>query len=265
LAIKKLLEIVKHRLIVLSDVTEIAKRCQSLSNDRFTMHQMLCMGTGLLKGLLRCSPCECGMVHTHSTKNGNKRYRYYVCVKAQNRGWHNCPAPSVPAPEIERFVIDQIKSIGSDTNLLADTIEESRRQRESNIKDLEAEKRSLERRLKRYDADLRKLAAKAAGDGVTTDRLADLQDSIRSAEQRVTEVREKIIVLSRELVDTREVARACSLFDPVWETLTPREQARIIHLLIERVDYDGEDGNISITFHPTGIKTLADELQEATA
>ena len=219
----------------------------------------------LLKGLLRCSPCACGMVHTHATKNKNKRYRYYVCVNAQNRGWHNCPSPSVPAPEIERFVIDQIKSIGQDKNLLAETIDESRRQREDSIKELDAEKRSLERQLKRYGGDLRKLASKAAGDEITTDRLADLQDRIRVAEQRATEVREKIIVLSRELVDTREVAQACSLFDPVWETLTPREQARIIHLLIERVDYDGEDGNISITFHPAGIKTLADELQEATA
>ncbi len=64
-----------------------------------------------------------------------------------------------------------------------------------------------------------------------------------------------------------EVGAACSLFDPLWETLSAREQARILHLLIERIDYDGVNGTVSITFHPTGIKTLADELaqQEATA
>jgi len=66
-------------------------------------------------------------------------------------------------------------------------------------------------------------------------------------------------------VDAREVAQACSLLDPVWETLTAREQARILHLLIERVDYDGVNSNVSITFHPTGIKTLADELKEQEA
>jgi site-specific DNA recombinase len=80
-------------------------------------------------------------------------------------------------------------------------------------------------------------------------------------------VREQIIVLSRELVDARE---ACSLFEPLWETLSAREQARILHLLIERVDYDGPNAKVAITFHPTGIKTLADELtpgrrQEVTA
>jgi len=247
--------------------TEIFERVGRLSkrNGRTGGKHVRNRFGALLKGLLRCSPCKCGMVHTHATKNKNKRYRYYVCVNAQSRGWHNCLAPSVPASEIERFVIDQIKSIGRDTNLLVETLKESRSQREKAIKELEAEKRSLERQLKRFNGDLRELAAKAAGDGITIDRLADLQDRIRTAERRATQVRQKIITLSRELVDTREVAQACSLFDPVWETLTPREQARVLHLLIERVDYDGEQGNISITFHPTGIKTLADELQEACA
>ncbi|NIA22217.1 MAG: recombinase family protein [Anaerolineaceae bacterium] len=218
----------------------------------------------LLKGLIRCVPCGCGMVPTHSTRNGNKRYRYYVCQNAQSRGWNTCPSPSVPAGELERFVAEQIKSIGQDSNLLADTLEESRQQREEAIGKLEAEKRALEREQGRYNAELQKLAGK---DGLATDRMADLQDRIRTAEQRATEVREQVVALSRELVDPREVAEACSPFDPLWETLTAREQARILHLLVERVDYDGQNGNVSITFRPTGIKTLAAELsqQEVTA
>ena len=51
-------------------------------------------------------------------------------------------------------------------------------------------------------------------------------------------------------------------FDPVWDSLTLREQSRLVHLLIEQVEYDGRTGDISITFHPTGIKTLAGELAE---
>jgi hypothetical protein len=34
--------------------------------------------------------------------------------------------------------------------------------------------------------------------------------------------------------------------------------------LVERVDYDGANGNVSITFRPSGIKTLADELADRT-
>ena len=33
-----------------------------------------------------------------------------------------------------------------------------------------------------------------------------------------------------------------------------------MHLLVERVDYDGAHDKVSITFHSAGIKTLADEF-----
>jgi len=33
-------------------------------------------------------------------------------------------------------------------------------------------------------------------------------------------------------------------------------------LLVQRVDYDGEKGTVSITFHPAGIRTLSRELEE---
>jgi len=90
-------------------------------------------------------------------------------------------------------------------------------------------------------------------------RLADLQERVRGAERRATEVREQIVALSRSLIDEQDVANAMSVFDPVWDALTLREQARIVQLLVERVDYDGGTGKVSITFHPSGIKTLAED------
>ncbi len=259
----------EHPAIVDEDIFERAQRLLK-RNGRSGAPYVRNRFGAVLKGLVRCVPCDCGMVPTHATKTtasgGNKRYRYYVCQNAQSRGWHNCPSPSVPAPELERFVVDQVKAIGKDTNLLAETLEESRRQREEAIGKLEDEKRRLQRELHRHNTELRDLAAKGRTNGVTTDRMADVQDRIKIAEQRATEVREQIVTLSRELVDAREIGEACAMFDPLWDTLTAREQARILHLLIERIDYDGVNGTVSITFHPTGIKTLADELaqQEAT-
>lgn len=214
----------------------------------------------LLKGILRCSACKCGMVHSF-TKKGNRRYRYYICNEAQSRGWHNCPTPSIPAPEIERFVVNEIRCIGKDTTVLDEVIRKSREQQEKTLKTLNAEKQALGRELEKLDCGLRKLAARA-NDPKVADQLANLQDQMRQPEQRATVVREQIISLSREIIDADEVARACALFDPIWETLNPREQARIIHLLVESVCYDGKDESISITFHPTGIKTLAQGLQE---
>jgi len=219
----------------------------------------------ILKGLIRCVPCDCAMVHTHTVKNGTRRYRYYVCTNAQKRGWETCPSKSIPAGEIERFVIDQVRCIGKDPALIADTLEEARAQAKRSIKDLEVEQRTLKRDLRRYNGELRKLAGKVATNGTATERLADLQDRIRTVEQRSTEVREELIGLRRELVDETEVARVLADFDTLWETLAPREQVKLIRLLVQRVDYDGEKGTVSVTFHPAGIRMLPGESMEETA
>ena len=69
----------------------------------------------------------------------------------------------------------------------------------------------------------------------------------------------QLLALEQERVTEDEVATALSTFDPVWNALAPREQARIVQLLVERVDYDGAAGTIAITFHPAGLKALAAE------
>jgi site-specific DNA recombinase len=62
------------------------------------------------------------------------------------------------------------------------------------------------------------------------------------------------------MVDEEEARQALSAFDPVWESLTPKEQARVVGLLVEGVEFDGANGNVSVAFRPTGIETLASEL-----
>jgi site-specific DNA recombinase len=48
-------------------------------------------------------------------------------------------------------------------------------------------------------------------------------------------------------------------FDPAWPALTPQAQARVVDLLVQRVDYDGARETVAITFHPAGIQALAEE------
>ena len=119
----------------------------------------------LLTGLLRCVACNCSMPHTHTLRK-TTRYRYYVCLHAQKQGWGACPSQSVPAPEIERFVIDQIRG------------------------------------------------------------------------------------LERNPTDPAEMT-----FGPNWDSLAVGDQARLLRRLVERVDYDGRSGDISITLHPTDNAT----------
>jgi site-specific DNA recombinase len=216
----------------------------------------------LLKGLINCKPCGCAMTPSHSTKNGTKRYRYYVCTGAQKQGWQACPSKSIPAQQIEQFVVDQIRRMGQEPALLHATIAEAQRLTRERIGELQTEQRAIERDLTKWSSEVRKLASQVApgDDTPAVSWLADLQERIRNAERRATEVRNENAELQRHLVQDDEVERALVSFDPLWASLTPREQVRIVQLLVERVDFDGLKGKVSVTFRPSGIKTLAGEF-----
>jgi DNA invertase Pin-like site-specific DNA recombinase len=66
-------------------------------------------------------------------------------------------------------------------------------------------------------------------------------------------------------LDEGDVIEALGALEPVWDELYPAEQARIMRLLIERIDV-APDG-ISVTLHAAGIRSLVAELadQEAPA
>jgi hypothetical protein len=64
---------------------------------------------GLLEGLLHCTACQSPMIHTYTSK-GPRRYRYYTCSGAQKHGWASCPSKSIPAMEVEQFVIKEARN-----------------------------------------------------------------------------------------------------------------------------------------------------------
>lgn len=58
-------------------------------------------------------------------------------------------------------------------------------------------------------------------------------------------------------LDQEEATHLLAGFDGVWEQLIPREQARVLRLLIEQVEYDSESQSVRVTFRPSGIRSLA--------
>src|SRR5260370_4724622 len=63
----------------------------------------------LLKGLLFGPACA-AMAPTH-TRKGGRLYRYSISPTVMNRGTEACPIRQVPAPPLDRIVIDQIRSL----------------------------------------------------------------------------------------------------------------------------------------------------------
>jgi site-specific DNA recombinase len=145
----------------------------------------------LLKGLL-FGPDGAAMSPTHTRKKG-RLYRYYISQSVMKRGIEACPVRQVPAAEIERIVIDQIRSLLQTPEVIVQTWRAARK----------------------------------------TDK--DLAES--------------------------EVRCALLEFEPLWNELFPAEQARIVELLVERVDVQ-PDG-IDLRLRVEGLTSLCSELRGA--
>ncbi len=172
----------------------------------------------LLKGLLYCVPCGTAMSPSYVIKK-EKRYRYYVCMNAQKNGYNSCPSKSLNGHDIEQEVVRHIRGIGMNEELIAATIGHARHRVESKLKVLDTERDELTGELRRLNLKLRKVVKEPIArkdDGtLETDYLADLQDQIRTAEHRMTQIKEEIIQLRRGAVNEKEVVDELATFDNI--------------------------------------------------
>jgi site-specific DNA recombinase len=120
----------------------------------------------LLKGII-FDPTGASMSPTHTRKNG-RLYRYYLSQAVLKQGAGDCPVARVPAAEIEKIVVDQVRILLLSPEIIVQTW--------------------------------------------------------RSARKSIKGLTES------------QVRKTLQEFDPLWNELFPAEQARIVQLLVERVD-----------------------------
>ena len=142
----------------------------------------------LLKGLL-FGPEGAAFSPTH-TRKGGRLYRYYVSQTVLKHGAGSCPVGRVSAGDIEAAVIDQLRAVFRQPEIVAGTWK----------------------------------AARTHADSITE---ADARAAMRR-------------------------------FDPLWDELFPAEQARIVALLVERVDIGTEGLNVRLRID--GLGDLAREM-----
>jgi site-specific DNA recombinase len=210
----------------------------------------------LLRGILLCVPCGTPMMHTYTMRK-SKRYRYYVCYNAQQKGWQNCETKSVPAQAIESAVLNSIRRIGTDPKLAeavaVEALDQMARRRRDLDQQLDAERRSL-RQLNQTLA--REAADTRLDSGARFGRIVGLQKQIEETEHRLTELVVERKNIDSERVNAEDLRRTLAEFDAIWSSLTTKEQEQMIHLLVAKVGYDGRSGKVTINFRSAGAKEL---------
>ena len=210
----------------------------------------------LLRGLLHCAACDSAMTPTHATK-GSKRYRYYACVSAQKTGHATCPRPTLAAEPVERLVVAQVAAVGRDPavqeQVLATLAADALGRRDAHARDA----RLLRAEVRTRTEESRRLAASLAPGGDNAAALAALTRLQAELDDRRRRLADLIATPPEPGVDADAARQALSDFAPVWDALTFGERERLVREVVARVDRHPDGGRVSVTLHPTLIRTLA--------
>ncbi|MFM8571259.1 MAG: recombinase family protein [Pirellula sp.] len=246
----------EHPAIIEKEIFDQVQR-QLNKNGRGKGNRLINKYGALLKGLVYCKACGYAMVHTFTSRQ-SKRYRYYTCCKAIKQGWKSCPTKSVPAGELENVVVEQIRCIAEDRSLVDDVYVQACTEHRSELAQLKEQSEQLEHQLARDHSQITRLATRRDPTSATTSTIADLHERIASNEQLLRETRDRQEELDSQQISHQEVLDAFRDFGKIWNVLSAYERAKIVSLLVARVEFDVSDSTVSISFHPSAIKSLAE-------
>jgi site-specific DNA recombinase len=225
----------EHEAIVTAEAWD-AVQAQLASNRQHGGADVRNKSGALLRGLLRCGRCGSTMIHTFTTR-GTVRNRYYTCSRTHNEGKDACAGCRIPAGKFEGFVAQQIRAMGVDEALLNQTAT--------------AAAKAAVRRRRELELERRRLLPRLRADG----------DDAAQARVDLAAIETEQAAIGDGTVDADRLALAISSFEPVWNELFPREQERILRLLIAGITYHPDTGDADIELRPCGIETLAAEAR----
>jgi site-specific DNA recombinase len=107
----------EHDAIIPRDVFERAQGLLSQNQGKPTKSGR----NYLLSGIIRCGLCGGAMTgHTFKNKGTQKEYSYYKCYTKLQKGEIACKGLSLPAAELEEFIVDKLKGLSENKIFLDD-------------------------------------------------------------------------------------------------------------------------------------------------
>ena len=203
----------------------------------------------LLRGIIYCSCCGSGMYSTYSA-NKERRYRYYVCYKSQQKLEGYCTSRSVSAPSVEDAVVESIRRVCVNPDVLAETAILARQRIAEITTGLREELNATNGRVKNLKSQIARLR------NPEPKRLAEIHEQLATGDARAEELRGDILRREKQRIDEKELRRTMESFEDVWKAMNLEEQRGLLRQLVEKVGYDGRTGKVTVSFKSAGVKEL---------
>lgn len=169
---------------------------------------------------------------------------------------------SLSAPAIEAAVVDELRCIVDDEGLKREVYRQAEQLVEKREATLELQLRQFGSQLARDRLELGRMVTEGTAGELNDLRRDDLNARIEKCESRLARLNDEL-TKSRELrIERKDVDAALGDFDRLWELLRPRERVQLLELLIERVQYDSNEGTLEVEYHPTAIAALIEHAEE---
>jgi site-specific DNA recombinase len=189
------------------------------------------------------------MYQTYSSSK-ERRYRYYVCSRAQQRTEEYCATRAVSAPAVEDAVVESIRRVGVHPKVLEETARVARQRLSGEIAHLREELNGLQLRVKNFKSQLARMRQS------DPTREAELKEQIGTGEARAAVLKREVQIRERTRLDEKELRKTMESFEELWKTMNIQEQSLLLRQLVEKVGYDGRTGKVTVSFKSASIKEL---------
>jgi site-specific DNA recombinase len=217
---------------------------------------------GLLRGLIRCAKCGAAMAHTYTKKKNGRLYRYYACNTRTKQGREACDTRALPAADVEAFVVQQIRQIGRDPQLVEQVYAEAQKQQADIAPRIKAEYDQLLPQRRQCTEEIKGLVAaiaKAEQPAPSlTESLHEAEERAAALDQRLTELKSAATEAESQTIDADHLRDTLRQLDPLWDVLHPAERIELVHQVVEVVRYNADDDTISVTLRHNAPDQPAD-------
>jgi site-specific DNA recombinase len=192
------------------------------------------------------------------TNNHGREYRCYTCSKKVKSGYGKCGLPSIPAGELEKIVVEQLRTLLRHPDVIAHTFREVCASSQG-CPDATMVSRLEELRGRRHQAEQAARSLLGLNDpesSLVQSELKRLNGEIKSLEASIRSIESN--VMPNRTIELNEVITSLQQLDPVWEVLYPAERRRVLELLVKSVTVTKQ--SVEVRFLPNGIEQIVDEL-----